>query len=63
MTKNTPSWNSIIGDEATDVAKREQFNLTIRWLNNDYDIAEDPIGLYCLPNLQLIHCIRSLKTY
>jgi len=49
-TENSPSWYSIIGDEATDVAKREQFNLTIRWVNNDYDVAEDPIGLYCLPN-------------
>ncbi|XP_065914462.1 zinc finger MYM-type protein 1-like [Dysidea avara] len=50
ITKNAPSWYSIIGDEATDVAKREQFNLSIRWVNNDYDIAEDPIGLYCLLN-------------
>ena len=50
IAKNTPSWYSIIGDEATDVAKKEQFNLSIRWVNNDYDIAEDPVGLYCLPN-------------
>ena len=32
---NTPSWYSVIGDEATDIAKREQFNLSIRWVDNN----------------------------
>lgn len=50
VSANTPSWYSVIGDEATDVAKREQFNLSIRWVNNNYAVSEDPVGLYCLPN-------------
>lgn len=50
ISANTPSWYSVIGDEATDVAKREQFNLSIRWVDGNYHISEDPVGLYCLPN-------------
>ncbi len=46
----SPAWFSIIGDEATDVANREQFNLSIRWVNAEYEISEDPVGLYALPN-------------
>ena len=55
ISANTPLWYSVIGDEATDVAKREQFNLSIRWVNNNYAISEDPVGLYCLPNTTADH--------
>lgn len=50
ISENNPAWYAIIGDEATDVAKKEQLNLSIRWVNNNYEISEDPVGLYCLPN-------------
>lgn len=50
IKKCSPTWYAIIVDEATDVANREQLNLSIRWVNNDYEINEDPVGLYCLPN-------------
>jgi len=43
-------WYSVIVDEATDIANREQMNLSIRWVNEEYDISEDPVGLFCLPN-------------
>ena len=46
----TPSWYRIITDEATDVANREQFNSSLRWENDEYDVSEDPVGLVCLPN-------------
>ena len=46
----SPPWYAIIVDEATDVAYREQLNLSIRWVNDNYDISEDPVGLYCLPD-------------
>lgn len=45
-----PAWYAIIVDEATDVANKEQLNLSIRWVDNEYGIREDPVGLYCLPN-------------
>ena len=46
----TCTWYAIIGDRATDVAKKEQLNLSIRWVNNNYEISEDPVGLHYLPN-------------
>ena len=41
----TPHWFGIIADEATDVSNREQLNLSIRWVNNDYEVFEDPVAL------------------
>ena len=46
-----PSWYAvIIVDKATDVACREQMNLSDRYVDNDYTISEDSIGLFYLPN-------------
>ena len=50
MKKVTPSWYGIIADEATDIANREQLNLSLRWVSNYNDIREDPVGLFSLPN-------------
>lgn len=46
----SPAWYAIIADEATDAANREQLNVSIRWVNSDYEVSEDPVGLYCLPD-------------
>ena len=46
----TPHWFGIIADEATDVSNREQLNLSIRWVNDNYEVFEDPVGLFGLPN-------------
>ena len=43
MKDAEPAWYAIIADEATDVASREQLNLTIRWVSDEY-------GLFSLPN-------------
>ena len=45
-----PRWFAIIVDETANVASREQLNLTIRYINNDYIISEDSIGLFTLPD-------------
>ena len=45
-----PSWYAVIVDEATDVACREQMNLSIRYVDDDYTISEDSVGLFHLPN-------------
>ena len=45
-----PCWYSVIADEATDVACNEQFNLSIRYVDDDYGIHEDTVGLFALPN-------------
>ena len=44
----TPHWFGIIADEATDVSNREQLNLSIRWVNDNYEVFEDPVGLFTL---------------
>ena len=31
----SPAWYAIIADEATDIANREQLNLSIRWVNSE----------------------------
>lgn len=51
ITSNFPARYSITGDEATDVSCREQLNISIRWVNNEYIVSEDPIGLVSLPNI------------
>ena len=44
-----PSWYAIKADEATDVSNNEQFNISIRWIDDEYTIAKVPIGLAKLP--------------
>ena len=43
-------WFSILTDEATDVSHNEQMSKSIRWVNTDYDVHEDTLGLIQLPN-------------
>jgi len=43
-------WYGLLADEATDAANKEQLNVTIRWVDDDYKINEDSIGLFCLPS-------------
>lgn len=35
---NSPAWYAIIVDETTDIATNEQFNLSIRYVDENYDI-------------------------
>ena len=44
------AWFSIIADEATDVVSSEQLNLTIRWVSNSYEVHENPVGLFRVPD-------------
>ena len=37
-------------DEATDVACNEEMCVSIRWVNKEYEIFEEPIGLVQLTN-------------
>ena len=57
MKECKPAWYAIIVDEATDVANKEQLNLLIRCVDNEYGIREDPVGLYCLPNYKGCYAI------
>ena len=50
IKQNSSAWYAIMGDEASDIANREQLNISIRWVNKSYEISEDPVRLFCLTN-------------
>ena len=56
-----PAWFSIIADEATDVCNTEQLNLSIRWVSNDYEVHEDPIGLCRVPDTKAETLFKVIK--
>ena len=60
---SSPAWYALMGDEATDVANREQLNVSIRWVDDAYNIREDPVGLYHLSQLLLILSVQVLKIF
>ena len=39
-------WFSIMADERRDIANREQLVLCIRWVSENNEVFEDPVGLY-----------------
>ena len=61
IKKNVPGWYAIIADEAADVVNREQLNLSIRWVSDDYMVSEDPVCLYCLPDTTANTITKVLK--
>lgn len=40
---------SIIADEATDISQKEQLCLTIRWVDSNFRVHEDPLELIQVP--------------
>ena len=63
---------SIRADEATDVACNAQICVAIRWVSQDYEIFEEPLGLFQLPKTDaatifgalqdvLVRCILPIK--
>ena len=38
-------WYSIIADETRDISGAEQLGISVRWVENDYQVHEDLIGL------------------
>ena len=57
----TALWFSIIIDEATDVAHNEQMSVSVRWVDNCYDIYERTLGLIQLPNSATETIFRAAK--
>ena len=41
---------SILADEATDISHHEQMSLSIRWVDSNFIIHEDVLGLIQLPD-------------
>lgn len=54
-------WFAIIADEATDMSRNEQMSLCIRWTGDNYQIHEEPLGLYQLPDTKANTIFISIK--
>ena len=53
---------SIIADEVTDVSHKEQLVICIRWVDDNFEIHEDPIELLNVPQTDantLTTCIKD----
>ena len=53
---------SILADESSDIAKKEQLSFSVRTCSNDYEVFEDFLGVFeCMDgvsNDSLLHYIR-----
>ena len=54
-------WFTLIADEATDISNKEQMCVVIRWVDDMYEINEDPIGLIQLPKTDANTLTSALK--
>ena len=60
---NGMAYFSVLCDEATDVTFGEQLNLSIRWVSDSYEVHEDPVGLFRLPNTMAETIYSVIKTF
>lgn len=54
-------WYTLIADEATDVKHTEQMSVVIRWVDEVYEINEEPIGLVQVPKTDAETLTNALK--
>ena len=54
-------WFTVIADEANDINYNEQTSVVIRWVDQDYDIYEDRIGLIQVPKTDVKTLTTALK--
>ena len=48
-------------DETTNKSNNEQLTLVIRWVNNDFTVAEDFLGLYNLSAIDAQSIMQAMK--
>jgi len=56
-----PAWFAIIADEATDVSCNEQLNISVRYVDNDYEVHEDSLGLYKMSSTDAASITAAIK--
>ena len=56
----TPAWFAVIG-EATDVSCAERLNISIRYVDEEYEIHEDSIGLFQLSSTDAASIASAVK--
>ena len=52
---------SIMADECTDIANKEQFTINIRWVGEDLEDHEDFIGLYQVASIDANTLVSAVK--
>lgn len=45
------TWFAVLADETADITNNEQLSISIRWVNESYDVYEDFIGLVHVPRI------------
>ena len=54
-------WYTILADECTDVANREQFTLCLRWVGKDLHDHEDFLGVHQMATVDANSLVRAIK--
>ena len=52
---------TIMADECTDIANKEQFTINIRWVDEKMKDHEEFIGLYCVDSIDANSLVRAIK--
>ncbi|XP_035690920.1 zinc finger MYM-type protein 1-like [Branchiostoma floridae] len=58
---SNPAYFAIIADEATDVSCNEQLNISVRYVDHDYEVHEDSLGLYKLSSTDAATITAAIK--
>ena len=61
IKNSEPFWYSIIADETTDTTCKEQMNICIRYVSDDYVVNEDSLGVHCIPDTKAETLFVALK--
>ena len=52
---------AVMVDETTDKSNKEQLTFVIRWVNNDFIVSEDFLGLYSLSAIDAQSIMQAMK--
>ena len=63
IKQNSPAWYAIMGDEASDIASREQLNISIRWVNESMKLVKIQLDCFASPTLLLMPFVMLLKIF
>ncbi|XP_025107400.1 zinc finger MYM-type protein 1-like [Pomacea canaliculata] len=55
------NWFAILADETRDISNREQLVICIRWVTEQYEVVEEPVGLLQLDNSSAVTIFSALK--
>ena len=59
---NSSSFYSLIIDETRNISGKEQLAISLRWVNNTYEIFEDLIGLVEVERTDATYLVHAIKT-